>query len=263
MRNQPRNPLCFAKLYGNMGLTKTYFGKKIIINTRNIHTLSLIDNGVIEAALCRIFEKYINVGDVVVDVGANIGFLSLLAGDLVGPNGSVISIEANPEVYKTLEENIIINGFTKRFFLHQLAVYDCATELTFTWNEHRDGSGRIVTPVQPGLAKKHCQVETKTLDAICADTKVDLIKIDTEGAEPYVLRGAKETIAKNPNIKVIFEWNSKHIKQRNQQPEEFVEEIFSQFSHVQLIKGKGVLVPISHSELMNMPHANILAYSQG
>jgi FkbM family methyltransferase len=257
-----RTPFCFARLHGDMGLTKTYFGRKIIINTRNIHTYNLIDKGIIEAAICALFEQHIRPGDVVVDAGANIGFLTLLAGHLVGPEGRVIAIEANPDVYATLEENIIINGFAGRFTGHQVAAYDRDAELTFTWNTHRDGSGRIVTAAQSGLAQKHCQVQATSLDKLCGSQRVDFVKLDTEGAEPYVMRGMQQLIKANAHMKVVFEWNARHIAQRDQDPQAFADFVFSHFTHVERIKSKDSLMPLSREELLALPHSNIFCHNQ-
>jgi FkbM family methyltransferase len=259
-QSDPRAPFCFARLHGDMGLTKTYFGRKIIINTRNIHTYNLIDNGIIEAAICALFEQHIKPGDVVVDAGANIGFLTLLAGHLVGPEGRVIAIEANPDVYATLEENII-NGFAGRFTGHQLAAYDRDAELTFTWNSHRDGSGRIVTAVQSGLAQKHCTVQASTLDQLLAGQRVDFVKVETEGAEPYVLRGMQQVLNNNPQLKVVFEWNARHIRQRDQDPVAFAEFIFTHFTHIERIKSKDQLIPLNLEELLALPHSNIFCHN--
>jgi FkbM family methyltransferase len=256
-----RAPFCFAKLYGDMGLTKTYFGRKIIVNTRNIHTLNLIDKGVIEAAICAVFENHIKPGDTVIDAGANIGFMSLLAGHLVGHEGQVIAVEANPDVYQTLQENIIINGFTGRFTSHQMAAYDREAELTFTWNSHRDGSGRIVTEVMSGLAEKHCQVKAQSLDVLCSGQRVDFLKIDTEGAEPYVLKGARQLIKDNPHMKVVFEWNARHIRQRDQDPEAFVDFVFQHFTRVERIRSKELLEPLNKEQLLNLPHTNVFCHN--
>lgn len=261
IKHNIRQPFCFAKLHGDMGLTKTYFGRKIIINTKNIYTLNLIDNGIIEGAICKIFEDHLKPGAVVVDAGANIGFLSLLAGHLVGPTGHVVSIEANPDVFQTLDENIRVNGFAQRTSMYQLAAFDQETELNFTWNSHRDGSGRIVTPTQAGLAEKHCKVTAQTLDKICEKLRVDFIKIDTEGAEPYVMRGAKQLITANPDIKIVLEWNSKHIMKRGQQPEEFAKELFNQFKFIKEIRHKDLLIPLSLSELLELPHSNLFVHN--
>lgn len=256
-----RKPFCFAKLYDDMGLTKTYFGKRIIINTRNIHTLGMVDHGKLEPAICDLFEQHIKPKQVVIDVGANIGFLSLLAGHLVGPEGHVVSIEANPDVHAVLMDNIILNAFGNRFTTHQMAAYHEATDLTFTWNSNRDGSGRIVTAGQPGLAEKSCQVKADTLDQICADKKVDLIKIDTEGAEPSVLYGAQNIMRQNPKLKVIFEWNTKHIKLRGGNLNEFVDFLFAHFSNMERIVKAGSLIPVSATDLLSLSHSNLFAYN--
>lgn len=244
-----------------MGLTKTYFGKKIIFNTKNIHTLSLIDTGKLEGAVCDLFEKHIKPKNVVIDAGANIGFLSLLAGHLVGPQGHVISIEANPDVFKTLEENILINGFRPRYTTHEMAAFDKPAELEFTWNSHREGSGRIVTKVQSNIAEKKCKVKANTLDNVCNHPKVDFIKVDTEGAEPYVLKGAINIIKNNPNIKVIFEWNGEHIRLREADPQEFVDFVFTHFKHVKRIVKVGQLEPLTKQSLMELSHSNIFAHN--
>ena len=62
-----RKPFCYAHLYGNVGITKTYFGKKILLNTqKHPTTYNIIDNGVIEKAICKILEDNIKHGNVFV-----------------------------------------------------------------------------------------------------------------------------------------------------------------------------------------------------
>ncbi len=200
-----REPFCFTPLYDDIGLGLTYFGRRILLNTRNIRTYSVITHGKLEPAICFLFEKHIKLGDIVVDVGANIGFLTLLACHIVGPKGYVYSYEPNPDVFNLLSDSRDINAFLKRSTCQNLAIYSKSDEVTLTWNSHRDGSGRIVTKTMSGLAEKHAVVKAEPLDKLLKNQKIDFIKIDTEGSEPQVLLGAEQTIKNNPNIKIILE----------------------------------------------------------
>jgi FkbM family methyltransferase len=256
-----RKPFCYAHLYGNIGMTKTYFGKKILINTQNIYTLSIIDNGYIEKAICKILEDNLLPGNVFVDIGANIGFLTLLGCHLTGNNGYVYAFEANPEVYKTLEENIMINGYKKKTILYNKAVHSENTRLQFTWNTHRDGSGRIVTEVQSGLAQNHCEIDAIALDSILSGKKIDFIKIDVEGSEPYVLDGMKKIIQSNKDMKVILEWNTKHMKQRAASPENTADFLFAHFKHIKKIVKVDEFRTLTRESLLELPHSNIFAHN--
>ncbi|HOP21315.1 MAG TPA: FkbM family methyltransferase [Gammaproteobacteria bacterium] len=231
------------------------------MNTQNIHTYNIIDNGVIEKPICKIMEDNIKEGDVFIDVGANIGFLTLLGCHLTGTSGHVYSFEANPEVFKLLEENIIINSLRNNTSLFNKAAYHKKGKVKFTWNTHRDGSGRIVTKVQSGLAQHHCEVDTTTLDSVFSGMRVDFVKIDTEGSEPHVLEGMKNIIQANNEIKIIFEWNTKHIRKRDASPEKAAEFLFSNFKHINRIVKVDELQTLTKETLLSLPHSNIYAYN--
>ncbi|MFK8011889.1 MAG: FkbM family methyltransferase [Marinicellaceae bacterium] len=252
-----REPFCFTPLYDDIGMGLTYFGKRILLNTRNIRTYSVISHGKLEPAICFLFEKYIKKDHVVVDIGANVGFLSLLACHLVGPKGHVFSYEPNPDVYALLVDSIDINAFLKRSTTKQLAIYSKSEEVTLTWNSNRDGSGRIVTKTMSGLAEKQAKVKAEPLDKLLKDKKIDFIKIDTEGSEPHVLIGAEKIIQNNPSIKIILEWNPKHIKQREFDINLAKDFIFKYFNSVQLINKINDLKNLNPEDLSQIKHGNL------
>ena len=251
----------YAYLYDDVGLAETYFGRKILINTKNVHTYSIITNGVIERPICTYLEANLKKGQHVLDVGSNIGFLSLLSAHLVGPTGSVNAFEANPDVFNKLFENALINGFKNIITCHNNAVFNEAKTLEFTWNSHRDGSGRIVSGNQSNLAEKTCKINSVVLVDLFADKPLDLIKIDTEGAEPFVLQGARQIIENNPKIKLIFEWNKEHITLRDASPEETVDFVFSRFKHVKRFAGVDNLVALTPESMMELPHSNLVIHN--
>lgn len=251
----------YAYLYDDVGLSETYFGRKILINTRNIHTYSIITSGVIEKPICRYMEQTLKPGNKVLDVGSNIGFLSLLSAHLVGPTGKVDAFEANPDVYNKLFENALINGFKNIITCHNNAVFNEAKTLNFTWNSHRDGSGRIVSNNQANLAEKSCEVKSVVLDEMFGDQHIDFIKVDTEGAEPFVLNGAKQVISNNPKIHVIFEWNKEHITLRDADPAATIDFVFSRFKHVKRFAGVNKLETLTPESMMALPHSNLVVHN--
>ncbi|MCF6301151.1 MAG: FkbM family methyltransferase [Proteobacteria bacterium] len=204
------------------------------------------------------FEKYIKPGDVVVDVGANVGFLTLLACKLAGAQGHVFAYEPNPDVFRLLSKTITMNAFRQRSTLQQLAIFSASDELTLTWNPHQDGSGRIVTKAMSGLAGKHIKVAAEPLDKLLENKKIDFIKIDTEGAEPHVLFGAAKLIKNNSDIKIIMEWNPKHIKQRDGDVEQTRNFIFKHFNIVERINKVDDLSRLKPEDLGSIIHTNLL-----
>jgi FkbM family methyltransferase len=134
----------------------------------------------------RLWRKIVLLGDRVVDVGANIGALTLPLGQMVGPAGSVIAFEPQPENNALLRLNV---GDNMTF-----SVYECAlgetpgtTRIPRLGDLGHQNYGRVTTDSGDHV------VEVRTLDSFNLES-VRLIKIDVEGAESAVLRGAADTI---------------------------------------------------------------------
>src|SRR5438270_9273167 len=90
----------------------TYFGANIACNPVDIIQATITHFGVWEPNISRLFERVIEPGDVVADLGANIGYYSLLFSKLVGSSGQVVSIEALPRLAETVRDNARRNGMT-------------------------------------------------------------------------------------------------------------------------------------------------------
>jgi FkbM family methyltransferase len=134
-------------------------------------------------------------GATFVDIGANIGWFSLLGASLVGPAGKVVAIEPNPRNVALLRQSAQDNGFGN---IEVLAV--ALSEHPGAAALETDGSnGRIIPVDGPPAAPVEAEfvVASYPLDDLLASTgigRVDVIKIDVEGAEPLVLRGGTATI---------------------------------------------------------------------
>jgi len=169
--------------------------------------------GTYEPELREILKVVLPSGGVAVDVGANVGWHTLLMARLVGDSGRVFAAEANPSVRKSLEDNLKLNRFGQ---VQVLPYAIAATEGTVDFHgpeadDAGSGDGHVVTVTansRPWLIR----VESRPLDAIFLAsplTRLDLIKIDVEGFEWPVFQGAEQTISQfRPHI--IFEYNAEY-----------------------------------------------------
>lgn len=165
----------------------------------------------------RLILRALQPGDSFIDVGAHAGYFSLIAAVAVGDEGFVASVEANPDNASRLEENARENGFAN-VALHRAAAGEAAGMATFFVNSDNDGGhalwdvGRHPWNQQSRIDAEKITVEVKTLDAIAGDRTPRVIKIDTEGAEYHVLKGAPELLARHPEF-IICEANRFGLKQ--------------------------------------------------
>jgi len=148
----------------------------------------------------RVFRSLLRDGDTVIDVGANIGNLSLLASTLVGPEGKVFAIEAHPRTHSYLVGNIELNRASNVIPIH--AACGCETG-TVNLSENRSDD-------QNAVATTGVAVPLRRLDDIIGlqvNKRIALLKIDVEGYEKFVLEGASQLLARTDAV--YFEsWNA-------------------------------------------------------
>jgi len=145
-----------------------------------------------------LLSKLLNTGDTVVDIGANEGLYSLYASTIVGPAGRVVAVEPSPREVDRLRRNISLSRFGN-INVHELAITDVegAAELHLTDPRHA-GQNTLGEPVyEETRVVQTVEVRTRTLDSFVeseALDRLDLLKIDVEGAEMSVLRGGESTL---------------------------------------------------------------------
>jgi len=157
----------------------------------------MIREGRPEPSLQEALTGHLRPDMVFYDLGANLGFFSLLAARLVGPKGTVVSFEADPEVAQRLQGNVEKNGFMN-VQLVQKAAWSTSGIVAFSRSDQSTSPdrawGRIVkSPVstQPVL-KISC---TSLDDFVQTHPRPDFIKCDVEGAEVEVFRGAMKVLS--------------------------------------------------------------------
>ena len=183
-------------------LLRTAWGGKLVVFARDRSlTPDLALDGVYDPSFVRFLERNITAGAVVVDVGANVGLFAVRMAQLAGPSGSVLALEADPELHAVLQENLDMNyvgGWARGL---ALAAYSSRASLTFARTTLFRGNGAIQgmgTTDGHGYSSESyapITVEAVPLDELLADAgPVDLVKIDVEGAERHVLEGLSTTI---------------------------------------------------------------------
>ncbi len=147
-----------------------------------------------EPLLTETLQSVLRPGMTVVDVGANLGYFALLAAKAVGPQGKVIALEPFPASYTLLERNVKANNLTNVVTVRVAAgerdeyrVFYCYDQAN--WNSFR--TGRLKPTGE--LLVKVCQLD-RLLEA---ESRVDLIRMDVEGAELEVLRGSLGILEKH------------------------------------------------------------------
>lgn len=153
----------------------------------------------------RVFKGLLKSGSVVIDVGANIGFYTLLAASKVGPSGHVHAVECSPKSLSLLAENIRKNRL-QNVEIHPFAASSSRGTLTLKvspvgLSSFPPNSRWFVTPDIGATV----EVPAVPLDDVI-HTRVDVVKIDAEGADLDVLKGMKRILSENEHLSVIVEW---------------------------------------------------------
>jgi FkbM family methyltransferase len=160
--------------------------------------------GVWEADVMKLLARTLRPGGVFVDVGAHVGFHSVLAGQLVGPAGKVFAVEPAPWAVELLRANVRRHGFDVTVL--PFAASDAAGTVRLALDEaHRSGA-------RLSEAEGAVEVQAAQLDELLPDVAVDVLKVDVEGAEPLVLRGAPALLARSPHLLAVVEFrDERHL----------------------------------------------------
>ncbi|MGO4448414.1 FkbM family methyltransferase [Phyllobacterium sp. TAF24] len=223
---------------------------KFYIDTRDRGFGShLLLDGYWEIWLTQFCARNIQAGMVVVDVGANFGYYSVLLAELVGATGKLIAVEPNPHAMDFLKRSIDLNGFLRRTHFEQSILSDETTGAAPLFVPHHEPkNATVVEPhfVANPLIGSIIDVPVTTVDQLCKSyDRVDFIKIDAEGAEQRIFGAMEETIARHKPM-IVVEFNV----ERYTNGEEFISRLTAVYGTLRRLDFKGKAHIVSPQELL-------------
>jgi FkbM family methyltransferase len=205
---EAKNP-GFATSIDKWVIVPTRLGFRIFIalNEFGISRPILLDEYEPEAVV--LFKSHIRLGDRVLDVGANIGFHSLLFAQLVGPTGQVVSFEPVKYLYDALNASIAENHFQDRCQPYHCAISDRAGRalIRHAPGTTNFGGGHLAERKQDD-GHAYDEIETQTLSHFISNDRCSFVKIDAEGAEAKILQGGVDLLQRDRPLVFVELFNA-------------------------------------------------------
>lgn len=198
-------------------------GHKLYLDPRDMGMARafLLFRGRWEETETKLFRSIVRPGMTVVDIGANVGYYTLLAAKLAGPAGRVYAFEPGPENFRLLRRNVAENGYRNVTLVPQ-AVSSRSGTASLTLDRSSSGGHSLS---QFRGAADSVTVETTSLDDFFAAREapaIDVIKMDAEGAEYGILAGMQRVLERNPGLTLLTEFFPRAIRGFGSSPEEYV-----------------------------------------
>jgi len=200
-------------------------GRKYYVDTKEDENSSRpLVIGAYERGVTSLFKELVNEGMVVLDIGAHIGYYTLIAAGIVGDRGKVYAFEAAPENFSLLLRNIEVNGYTNVIPIQKAVSNKIGVTTLFLGPLGYAGTHSIYNVHNKSVMIK---VEVTSLDEFFKDIqcKIDLIKMDIEGAEMSALEGMANLIKRNTSLKIITEFYPKLLQIAGFSPDGFLNKL--------------------------------------
>lgn len=181
-------------------------------------TPELVAHGTYDRPFTAYVQRHIRPGDTVFDIGANIGLFTLLLGYQVWETGKVVAYEPNPRLLPILRDNVSMNWLSDRVEIVPKAAAAATGTLPFLVPSRFEMCGSL-QPIEHVLSTddrldrfERVDVEAEPLDVhVGRFDKIDLVKIDVEGAEEQVFAGMEGLLASGAVRRVTFEIVQSHL----------------------------------------------------
>jgi FkbM family methyltransferase len=201
-------------------------GRPMYLDLRDVgFARPLYEKGVHEPAETDFLAKVLRPGMTFVDIGANIGYYTILGAAAVGKEGRVIAFEPEPHNLEILKKNIALNRFGN-VVIENKAISDRAGPAELFLSEDNYGDHRIYRG-RAEKARPSVPIETVSLDEYVRQRglRVDVIKMDIQGAEFAALQGMRKTLAENEDIILVTEFWPLGLTAFGVRPEDFLHEL--------------------------------------
>jgi len=171
-----------------------------------------------------------------IDIGANLGYFTCLLGELAGPTNLVLSVEPEPDNLKLLASNIAMNSLTEKIKVYPVAL---GAEIgTATLNLYKNSNRGRHSLVSKGTGGT-IEVPIRKLDDLVNETfpagkRIDFLKIDVEGYEPFVIQGGLNTLERVDNM--AMEYAPFLLKDSGADLKKFLSTLYSIFPNIYVIE---------------------------
>lgn len=214
------------------------------------------DNGVWDEADLSIIKSMVNLGDTCINIGANVGYFACVMSKIVGDNGKVFAIEANPKFEQYLQANSASVGHNNISIIMS-AAGDFIGNIDFYINETNCGDNRVFNPEiisnkQDWEKMNYSQtlsVKIDKVDNLVKDEKVNFIIIDCQGYDHSVIRGMTKIINSSKPI-ILTEFVPKWIEALGENPEEVLNE-YKNLGYKIYIVGRSLTQDYSPKQVIN------------
>lgn len=240
-------------------------GCKMFINPQDmVVSKKLVFDNAWEPFETEIFKREIKPGDVVVDLGANIGYYTLLAASLVGPGGKVYAFEPEPDNFALLKKNVEANRFPN-VVLEQKAVSNQSGKLKLYVSDQNKGDHQIYAS---GERRSFVEISAVRLDDYFSGYAgtVDIVKMDIQGAEGLALEGMEKLLARFPKLKLFTEYCPERLRKCGTDPRDYLCRLKTAGFRLQNIDDhKNRMAEVSVEDLLQMPEpeTNLLCQRGG
>ncbi|GEO14615.1 FkbM family methyltransferase [Microvirga aerophila] len=254
-----KTPLYVGK--GLDALIRLSSGAFLTIPTEETGLLSYVAaHGVdaIEPGVSRLISSRLQPGGIAIDCGGNIGIHTINMATAVGSGGRVICFEPLPHLAKAIRQSLLINGFSSFVHVEEAAISDTVGSATINAAAHSPLSSLF--DLAAGVAAEARPVSITTLDEfIPVGERIDLIKLDIEGAEPLAWRGMRRIVNDSPNLEIVMEWSSSHFSRSREKASDFMDDIRAAGFNAFVIKDWpiGVLLPALEEQISSLDGANL------
>ena len=208
---------------------------------------------IFDAPVLRAFRKLVQPGNSLLDIGANIGWFSVIGSRLVGSTGHVWAVEPEPCNVGILRRNLRRNGCSNVEVL-PIAAGATAARASLFLSSDNQGDHRLSTVPSESAS---ILVPVRPLDEVIGNRRIDIVKLDTQGSEVAALRGMAGICGNNPRIRFITEFWPYGLAQCGTSTEELLLALNWRDNFFWLISPDGAIKQIESEDVLKLSKTSL------
>lgn len=224
----------------------TLLGPLWLSRSDNLVRPGLIAHRMYKPHVAAFLARAVMPGATVLNVGANVGWFSVVASRCVGRRGTVVAVEPGPDNLPLLRANLWRHRCDNTVVL-PLAAYSRTGQVEMVQNPH-GGAGNSIEPGAAAGALVPCA----RLDDLLGEQPVDVLKVDAVGSEDHAIRGLEATIARSPGITIVCEWWTGAFGGHGSRPPDVLAYYLSLGLSLALLTESGEAEPVTPHALLGM-----------